>query len=199
MRRKFATCKRKALALVFSLQPSRTARQVSLLLAAAVAAASLTAKPAFPQEIAACDQFFWPVKREQALFASKDLKHAASGATLEFSPDHGAGAALELQPNDAVPFVVAPGRPPKTENSFGGVIVITNIPKAQAYQVTASGEGWIDVIQDGKAIASTGHSGRRDCPDVHKSVRFDLQPGAATIQVSGSPAKSINLAIMPAE
>ena len=148
---------------------------------------------------AACSQFAWPVEREEALFAPGGLKQAASGATLEFSADRGAGAALELQPNDAVPFVIAPSRPPKIENSFGGLVVISNIPKAQAYQVTLSGEGWIDVIQDGKALASTGHTGRRDCPSVHKSVRFDLQPGKATIQVSGAPSKSVKLAILPAE
>lgn len=180
------------------LQPLWTAR-ASLLFAVAVAAASLAAKPASAQEIAACGQFAWPVNRELALFASSNLPQAASGATLEFSSDHGASAALELQPNDAVPFVVAPSRRPKTENSFGGLVMISNIPKAQVYQVTISGEGWIDIIQDGKALASTGHSGRRDCPSVHKSVRFDLQPGTATVQVSGTLEKSIKLAILPAE
>ena len=166
-------------------------------LAAALIAASSFAATASALDIAACDQFAWPIKREQALFASKDLQHVASGTTLDSLPDR--GVALELQPHDTVPYALAPGRLPKIANSSGGVVVISNVSKAGSYQVTASAEAWIDVIQDGKSLASTAHSGRRDCPDVRKSVRFDLQTGAVTIQVSGVESKLIKLAVLPAE
>ena len=166
--------------------------------AAVTAALSLAgARPASAQDVAPCDQFAWPVKREQALFASKELQHVASGATLDEFPDH--GIALELQSHDAVPYTLPPGRPPKIANSSGGVIVISDVPKAGPYQITASAEGWLDVIQDGKALASTAFSGRRDCPGVRKSVRFDLHAGAVTIQVSDVESKLIKLAILPAE
>lgn len=59
-----------------------------LILGAAVIA-SLSAKPSSAQDVAPCDQFAWPVKREQVLFASKELQHVASGATLDTFPDHG--------------------------------------------------------------------------------------------------------------
>ncbi len=175
------------------------ARHGSYFLAAAVLATLpfATAKPAPAQDLAACDQFAWPVKREQALFASRELRHVASGTTLDSFPDR--GIALELQPHDATPYKLPPGRPPKIANSSGGFVVISNVPKAGPYQITVSAEGWIDVIQDGKALASAAHSGRRDCPDVRKSVRFDLQSGAVTIQVSGVESKLIKLAILPAE
>lgn len=55
-------------------------------------------KPALAQDIAACNQLAWPIKREQALFASNGLQHVASGTTLDSIPDH--GVALELQPHD---------------------------------------------------------------------------------------------------
>ncbi len=84
-------------------------------------------------------------------------------------------------------------------NSSGGFVVISHIPKTVPYQITASAEGWIDVIQHGKALTSTAHSGRRDCLDVRKSVRFDLHSGAVTIQVSGVESKLIKLAILPVE
>jgi hypothetical protein len=168
-----------------------------IFVAAALAAVSLAGpEPAFAQN-AGCDQFAWPVKREQALFAAKDLPHVATGATLETFPER--GVALKLQPHDSVPYIQAPGRQPKIANSNGGVIAISNVRKAGAYQITASSEGWIDVIQGGKALASTSHSGRRDCPDVRKSVRFDLQAGAVAIQVSGVDAKLIKIAILPVE
>ncbi len=179
--------------------PLSNSSRGNLCLAAAVTAvlACVAIRPASSQDIAACEQFAWPVKREQALFASKDLLHVASGASLDTFPDR--GIALELQPHDAVPYTLPPGRQPKTASSSGGLVVISRVLKAGPYQVTASAEGWIDVIQDGKALASTTHSGRRDCPDVRKSVRFDLQSVPVTIQVSGVDSKLIKLAILPAE
>jgi hypothetical protein len=180
---------------VFLWNPDRGA---CVLAAALIAASSFTAaRTASALDIAACDQFAWPVTRERALFASKDLQHVASGTTLGSVPDR--GVALELLPHDTVPYALAPSRQPKIANSSGGVVVISNVSKAGSYQVTASAEAWIDVIQDGKSLASTAHSGRRDCPDVRKSVRFDLQTGAVTIQVSGVDSKLIKLAILPAE
>jgi hypothetical protein len=116
---------------------------------------------------------------------------------LDAFPDR--GIALELQPHESVPYALPPGRQPKIANSSGGLVVISHVPKAGSYQITASAEGWIDVIQGGKALASAAHSGRRDCPDVRKSVRFDLQSGAVTIQVSGVDSKLIKLAIQPVE
>ena len=199
---RFGRARKKETLVLFSpssAKRSSGASRKTLIFAAAVTAtlSLVGAKPASAQDMAPCDQFAWPVKREQALFASKDLPHIASGATLDSFPDH--GIALELEPHDAVPYTLPPGRPPKIANSSGGLVVISHVPKAGQYQITASGEGWIDIIQDGKALASAAHSGRRDCPDVRKSVRFDLQSGAVTIQVSGVKSKLIKLAILPAE
>jgi hypothetical protein len=87
----------------------------------------------------------------------------------------------------------------KLQTAPASWFVISNVSKAGSYQVRASAEAWIDVIQEGKSLASTAHSGRRDCPDVRKTVRFDLQTGAVTIQVSGVDSKLIKLAIPPAE
>ena len=79
-------------------------RGTCVLAAALIAASSFTAaRTASALDIAACDQFAWPIKREQALFASEDLQHVASGATLDSIPDH--GVALELQPHDTAPYV----------------------------------------------------------------------------------------------
>ncbi|MGO8954391.1 MAG: hypothetical protein ACLPWS_09770 [Rhodomicrobium sp.] len=148
------------------------------------------------QDKPACEQFAWPVKREQVLFAAADLKTVPSGTSLG-SFDR--GVTLELQPYATVPFVLPPARQPKTADSYGGVIIFANLPKAGTYQITASAEAWIDVIQNGKAVASTAHTGKRDCVDIRKSVRFELEPGPVIIQVSGAAANSIKLAVLPAE
>ena len=94
---------------------------------------------------------------------------------------------------------MAPGRQPKSEESWGGLLFVKQVPNAARYQVTLSKEAWIDVIQDGKALTSSAHTGKRDCADVRKSVQFDLAPGPLTIQVSGAASNLIKLSILPAE
>jgi hypothetical protein len=44
----------------------------------------------------------------------------------------------------------------------------------------------LDVIQDGRHARAVGSSGRRDCPTVRKSVRFELTSGAIALQSAGS-------------
>jgi hypothetical protein len=154
------------------------------------------AQPLHAQDKPACEQFDWSIKREQSLFGALALSHAASGSKLE---SVGGGIALDLQPQASVAFVLPPERQPKSPDSFGGVVTFANVPKAGLYQVTLSAESWIDVIQDGQAVKSAAHSGKRGCADVRKSVRFELKPGALTIQLSGTAAKTVNLAVLHAE
>ncbi len=154
-----------------------------------------SAGPLMAQEKPACEQFEWAIGREQALFGAAGRTPIPSGSKLETI---GSGVALELQPNASVAFVLPPERQPKQPDSFGGVVFFASIPKAGLYQVTLSGEAWLDVIQDGKALASAAHSGKRGCEDVRKSVRFELKPGALTVQLSGAAAKTIKLAVLPA-
>ena len=158
-------------------QPFRKTSDRNLVLAAAIAAALAFApgKPASAEDMSACDQFSWPVKREQALFASKDLQHVASGTTLASFPDR--GIALELQPHDSAPYALPPGRQPKTANTSGGFVVVPNVPKTGQYQITASAEGWIDVIQDGKPLASTAIAAGATAPMFAKASGSIFNPG----------------------
>jgi hypothetical protein len=153
-------------------------------------------RPLHAQDKPACEQFDWSIQREQALFGIPALSHAASGSKLD---SVGSGVALELQPHSSVVFILPPERQPKSPDSFSGVISFANVPKTGLYQITLSAEAWVDVIQDGQAVKSTAHSGKRGCADVRKSVRFELKPGALTIQLSGAAAKTMNLAVLPAE
>ncbi len=157
--------------------------------------AFLSAGPLKAQDKPACQQFEWSIGREQALFDAAGLTPVPSGSKLD---NIGSGVALQLQPNASVAFILPPERQPKQSDSFGGVVFFADVPKAGLYQVTLSGEAWLDVIQDGKALASTAHSGKRGCEAVRKSVRFELHPGALTVQLSGSTAKTIKVAVLPA-
>ena len=154
------------------------------------------AEPLHAQDKPACEQFDWSIKREQVLFGAPALSQAASGSKLDAI---GSGIVLELQPHASVAFTLPPERQPKSPESFSGVIIFANVPKAGRYQVTLSAEAWIDVIQDGQAVKSTAFSGKRGCADVRKSVRFEFKPGALTIQLSGVAEKSIKLAVLAEE
>jgi hypothetical protein len=166
-------------------------------LAAFVGAAGIAPLCAASQDAPACSEFAWPVAREIKLFGDSAIEPVMSGATLGALPP--TGVAIDLQPQVTVEYVLAPGREPKSDDSFGGILTISNVAQAGAYQVTASTEAWIDVIQNGKALASTAHTGKEGCPDVRKSVRFDLDAGPVTIQVSDAVSSQIKLAILPAD
>jgi len=152
---------------------------------------------AMAQEKTGCDAFAWPIAREQALFAGAQGGSIPSGTSLPAIPS--GAISLELQSFEKVAFTVPPGRTPKAAGTFGGVVSMGALSKAGSYQVTLSDEAWIDVVQNGKEAATTAHSGKRDCPGVRKSVRFDLQAVPTIIQISGATAASIKIAILPAE
>jgi hypothetical protein len=159
-------------------------------------AAAVLCGGAQAQTKSACDAFDWPITRERTLFAAQGAAPVPSGAKID---GPGTGLTLELKPNDAVPFPLPPARQPKSPGSFGGVVSFANVPKAGLYQVTLGSEAWIDAIQNGKAVDSKAHSGKRGCEEVRKSVRFELESGALTIQLSGAAGDTIKLAVLPAE
>jgi hypothetical protein len=72
-------------------------------------------------------------------------------------------------------------------------------PQAGVYQVTLSDEAWIDVIQDGHFLPSKAHSGKKGCPGMRKSVRFDFQAAPIVLQLSDVSTDTINVAVLPAE
>ena len=138
-----------------------------------------------------CDAFKWPVAREQALFAAAPA--AQSGAALEV----GAAADLALVPVDTIDFAVPPERAPAA-GTFGATASLA-VPPEGELQISLSDEGWIDVVQDGRAAKSVAFSGVKTCPGIRKSVRFKLTPGAATIQLSGAKNPELKLAVLAPE
>ncbi|BAV46289.1 Uncharacterized protein MLTONO_1386 [Mesorhizobium loti] len=142
-------------------------------------------------EDAGCEAFKWPVTREQALFAAAPATPA--GAELAV----GAAADLALVPAEKAGFTLPPERAP-AEGTFGAVASV-EVPAEGAIQISLSGEAWIDVIQDGKAVKSAGYSGVKTCPGIRKSVRFKLAAGAATVQFSGAKKAELKVAVLTPE
>ena len=161
---------------------------------AVLASLVLWSSQASAQDSASCAKFKWSIAREQTAFAAAGLPAIASGQPLPAS-----GASISLQPQASVTFEKPPARKPKVDPAYAAVLTLPPVAAAATYEVTLSDEAWIDVLQDGQDIRSSGFSGQPDCPGVRKSVKFALQPGPATVQISGASVQAIKLDVLPAE
>lgn len=160
-----------------------------------VLATCLTAGSASAQDASGCGKFKWSVERERSAFGTPGLQTVEAGKPLPGIMDP---AILKLKPVAEAEFERPPGHKPK-DGSFGAVFRTPPIAVAGTYQITLSDEAWIDVIQNGHEVRSSGFSGQRDCPNVRKSVRFALDTGQATVQISGAAADSIKVDLLPAQ
>lgn len=140
---------------------------------------------------AGCDAFKWPITREQALFPAAPA--AQSGAALTV----GQAMDFALVAVDTISFEVPPERAPAA-GTFGATANVT-VPPEGELQFSLSDEAWIDVVQDGHAVKSTGFSGVKTCPGVRKSVRFKLSAGLATVQLSGAKKETLKVAVLAPE
>jgi hypothetical protein len=146
-----------------------------------------------------CDAFDWPLATELAWMVAADPLDAVSGGTVASLPEK--AIALSLQPEAQTKLAVPASGKPKSvpDRPFAGTVTVASLAKGGVYQVTLSGPGWIDVIQDGQVAGSVSHTGKADCPSIRKSVRFELKPGPVTLQVTSVPAESIRITIRPAD
>ena len=161
------------------------------------ASAGLTGGFAESNDNPACGQFDWSVKRELESFRDPHLEMVFSGATLGSVPDK--GLVQELQPHGTADSVLAPSGEAKSDGAFAGLLFIKTMTQAGTYQVTLSEDVWIDLIQVGKALDLSAETVNPNCSDVRKSMRFRLEPGPLTVQISGASSNRIKLAISPVE
>lgn len=156
---------------------------------------ALLAGPAFAQD-ADCANFKWPINRELTAFKGDGLPVVASGAAL---PGLVEAAQLKLLPQDQVTYTMAPKRAPKHTPAYGGSFTLPPIASGDTYQVTISDDAWIEVAQNGAALKQTGFTGSHSCKAVHKSVRFSLATGPATVEISDSGLDSLKIEVLPKE
>jgi hypothetical protein len=149
--------------------------------------ASLVAMPAFAQKPVGCDKFKWPIDRERALLA--DAKPVSIGADVADG-----AVSLNLSLITEVKLPMDPSRQPKP-NTYVGFVRYAPPPRAGRYRVTLSEPGWIDVIQDGQEIEAGPASGVTGCDGIRKSVIFYLGPSPFVVEITGSPVKTIAIAV----
>lgn len=107
----------------------------------------------------------------------------------------GQGTGLMLDPADKVTFAKAPDRPIKAD-SFGGVYQF-NVATAGTYRVALAAGAWIDVVRDGKSLASVAHTEGPACSGIRKIVDFALTPGSYTLQFSSAMKAPMRVLIVP--
>ena len=136
-----------------------------------------------------CRQFAWSVDREIELFADGFVADVESESAL---PKDGVFSLL-LQPVASVIYLVPPER--GRDDGLGGMVTLEWI-SAGRYQVTLSGEAWIDAVQNERRLPMLASTGRNDCPGIRQSVQFEVDSVPLTLQFGGATIRRLNIAVL---
>jgi len=161
-------------------------------------AAVLVSLPAVAAETGGCSAVAWPLDIEQTWFAAHEIARAQSGASFPGPPEK--GIEVTLLPAARAQLPAKPSGEPKSKpaDAYAGIVTLAAVEKPGLYQVTLSGPGWIDVVQNGAALDDVEHTGIKDCDAIRKSVRFEIGAGPAVLQFSSVPSPTILIAIRKA-
>jgi hypothetical protein len=83
------------------------------------------------------------------------------------------------------------------DDGLGGVVTLEWI-SAGRYQVTLSGEAWVDALQNERRLPMLASTRRSDCPGVRQSVQFEVDSLPLTLQISGATVRRLNIAVLRA-
>jgi hypothetical protein len=136
-----------------------------------------------------CGRFDWRVDREVELFGEGFFADVESQSAL---PKDGAFSML-LQPIAQVIYTVPPER--GRDDGYGGIVTLEWIA-AGRYQITLSGDAWIDAVQNDKRLPMLASTSRDDCPGIRMSVQFDIQSVPLTLQFGGAMVRRLNISVL---
>lgn len=167
---------------------------VTATVASTVIASAVTAHAA-PK--GGCEILALPATTELSWMKADDPLVVTSAAKLAEIPAK--AISVTLTSSETANLPMPPTRKPKEDAGklFAGVVTFDNMPKAGTYQVSLSGPGWIDVVQEGKVLASGEHTSAADCDGIRKIVRFDIAEGPFAIMLSNVPSETIKLTLTP--
>ena len=137
-----------------------------------------------------CGRFDWRVDREFELFNEGFFADVESASAL---PKDGAFSML-LQPVAQVIYTVPPDR--GRDDGYGGLVTLEWIA-AGRYQITLSGDAWIDAVQNDKRVPMLASTSRDDCPGIRTSVQFDVKSQPLTLQFGGAMVQRLNVSVLP--
>jgi len=145
-----------------------------------------------------CAAFSWDVGHERALFAGTP-EAITAGASVDSAPLLASERLyrLTLVPEDHVAFAVAPERKRAASAADAGLARL-HIAAAGTYRVALSDRFWIDIVQGGKVISSSGFTGSHGCNAPHKVVAYTLAAGDYVLQISGLSAADVEISLTAA-
>jgi len=92
-----------------------------------------------------------------------------------------------------VRFAVSLGKP-IADGDKGGLIIL-KIREPGTYRIATQHKAWIDVMRDGKVVASVAHAHGEPCSGIAKMVDFVLPRGVYTLQLSAAADETIGLSV----
>jgi hypothetical protein len=148
------------------------------------------------EEPSGCDKFKWPIDRERAALTAPERPRLVSGAQVATTAPSAMTLALRPPGDAALPS--PPERAPK-EGTFAGFARFDKPPKAGIYTISLSAGAWVDVVQDGHILKPKAFSGATDCDGIRKTMKYELAASPFVLQISGTKADSISVAVLPSE
>ena len=121
---------------------------------------------------AECVDFRWDVSQERALFAGSPTQltgggDAKSAPTIQLNRLY----EIKLRTQDQVTFAVTPAKKNPPADSRAGIVTF-KLPAGGSYRVSIDMPFWVDVVQDGAAVAANDFQGQHGCGAPHKIVVF---------------------------
>lgn len=111
------------------------------------------------------------------------------GATMQV----GRSVAASLHPARHLRLAASPGRAASADSN-GGTLTVA-VTEAGAYRVALGGRAWVDLLQEGKPVASATQGSGPKCSGIHKIVDYRLAPGNYTIQLAESEVDTMILMV----
>lgn len=143
----------------------------------------------------ACDAFKWDVRHERAVFATR-AEDQKAGVAVASAPVISLDKLyrLQLAPQDRVAFALPPGRKPRVDGPYAGLVRL-HIAANGLYRVALSQPFWVDVVAKGKVIAASDFTGAHGCSEPHKVVLYRLEAGDHLLQLSGRASAQTEVAV----
>ena len=142
-----------------------------------------------------CSNFATDLDQELAMMRAPVTTVSAS-ISLDRSAIAPQGAfELTLNPQDKVQFPVTPARERGNSNTFAGIVSLGDLP-AGLWRISADNGAWIDLVAEGKILASPEFEMQTKCAELFKTVVFEQPHNSPTfLQISGSRNPAIRITV----
>lgn len=138
-----------------------------------------------------CGAFKQDVSAARALLGQEGQQTERGQEVKLLSP---AALELDLTSLDAVTPPLRPDRLPSGGEHVVGWVTLTDVAPGHV-QVALSAEGWIDLIEDGRALKAADFTGAKDCPGIRKVVSFTVRQSKVTVQVTAQRVQHLRVAV----